>query len=73
MLTRSVACSWAQVSLATPKGIPSLPQRSAVKVQASADVPVLAASVPAPEEKKILGVPAFTLKKILLLGAMFFW
>lgn len=56
---------------ATVQGLPQLPRRAAVRVQASSDaMPVLAA---APEEKKFLGVSAFTWKKIIPLGIMFFW
>lgn len=51
-------------------GLPQLPRRAAVRVQASSDaLPVLAA---APEEKKFLGVAAFTWQKIIPLGIMFF-
>lgn len=63
---------WLQVQKPTTVvGLPQLPRRAAVRVQASSDaVPVLAA---APEEKKFLGVAAFTWQKIIPLGMMFFW
>ncbi|GAB4814764.1 hypothetical protein N2152v2_001810 [Parachlorella kessleri] len=54
-----------------PKGLPSLPRRF-VQTQSTNDVPVVAAAAGEPEEKKIFGFPAFTLKKIALLGLMFF-
>jgi len=54
-------------------GIPQLPRRASVRVQANADAakPVLAAS--AGDEKKFLGIASFTWQKIIPLGIMFFW
>jgi len=53
------------------QGLPQLPRRVSVRVQASAEArPVLAA---APEEKKFLGISSFTWQKIIPLGLMFFW
>lgn len=53
-------------------GIPQLPRRASVRVQANADAakPVLAAS--AGDEKKFMGISSFTWQKIIPLGIMFF-
>jgi hypothetical protein len=68
LLVRIISSSWSSY-VVIAQGLPSLPLRD-VKTQ-STNLPVVAAAA-APEEKKFLGVPVFTLQKIIPLGLMFF-